>query len=229
MLSPEVIGPSLSLPPSSRSIRRMQNSSIRYVGGIPIVNWSNDHHLSHSSSFGASSSACEHTASTSASREFHKSPVTISSASQSPWQPIPPAGMAELMRERERESTMFRGESGEKGIGLRGQSAQQSSQMRGQDTQQARDVLKRLERIKLEHLRSVEDRKTMAELIEKKIHLHQSERMAIEDARVSRLRQQLASTSVDGKRGKEEEGEKLHTETLVPLSDNQASKVCCTT
>ena len=124
---------------------------------------------------------------------------------------------------------MFRGDSGEKGIGLRGQSAQQSSQMRGQDTQQARDVLKRLERIKLEHLRSVEDRKTMAELIEKKIHLHQSERMAIEDARVSRLRQQLASTSVDEKRGKEEVGEKLHTETLVPLSDNQASKVCCTT
>lgn len=113
---------------------------------------------------------------------------------------------------------------GGKETGLRGgQGAQQLSQTRGRNAQQVREVVSMLERIKLEQVHSVEDRKTMAELIEKKIHLYQSERMAIEDARVSRLRQQLASTLVDDQSGREEE--QAQTETLATLSDNQVSKV----
>lgn len=119
---------------------------------------------------------------------------------------------------------MFCREGGEKEMGLRDQSALQSSQTRSQNAHQMKEVQNMLERIKLEHVHSVEDRKTMAELIAKKIHLYQSERMVIEDARVSRLRQQLASTSVDDQRGKEEE-EKAHVETLATLSDSQVSKV----
>lgn len=83
-----------------------------------------------------------------------------------------------------------------------------------------------LERIRLEQAHSVEDRKTMAELIEKKIHLYQSERMMIEDARVSRLRQQLASTVVSQEPGREEEDLQPHIETLQALSDSQITKVC---
>ena len=102
--------------------------------------------------------------------------------------------------------------------GLRGQSAQQSSHARGRNAQQVREVVNMLEKIKQVH--SVEDRKTMAELIEKKIHLFQSERMRIEDARISRLRQQLASTAANHEPGREEETQP-HIETLDTLSDSQ--------
>ena len=118
---------------------------------------------------------------------------------------------------------MFHDEEGERGEGIRSHNAQRLSQASDRNAQQVRDVVNLLERIKLEHIHGVEDRKTMAELIEKKIHLYQSERMVIEDARVSRLRQQLASTTVDDQR----EREKTHIETLATLSDNQATKVCC--
>ena len=154
-------------------------------------------------------------------QERRKSPTTISSVSQSPWQPTPPAGRVELARERGRESAIVCDE-GE----LRGQSAQKLSHARGQNAQQVRKITSMLERIRLEQAHSVEDRKTMAELIEKKIHLYQSERMMIEDARVSRLRQQLASTGVSQEPGREEEDLQPHIETLQALSDSQITKVC---
>ena len=116
---------------------------------------------------------------------------------------------------------MIRGEGG-----LRDQSAQQLNHARGRNAQQVREVVNMLERIRLEQVHSVEDRKTMAELIEKKIHLYQSERMMIEDARVSRLRQQLASTGVSQEPGRDEEAQP-HIETLHTLSDSQITKVCC--
>ena len=162
--------------------------------------------------------------STSTGGEFRRPPATISSVSQSPRLPIHLTGKTELTREQGRKSAMFRGEGGEKETGLRGQSAQQSSQTMSQNAQQMKEVKNMLERIKLEHVHSVEDRKTMAELIEKKIHLYQSERMVIEDARVSRLRQQLASTSVDDQRVREKE-DKVPIEILATLSDNQVIKV----
>jgi uncharacterized protein YukE len=143
--------------------------------------------------------------------------------SQSPWKPTSPAGRVELPRERGRESAIFHSESDEIEGGWRGQSAEQLSRTRGRSAQQVRDVVNMLERIRLEQVHSVEDRKTMAELIEKKIHLYQSERMVIEDARVSRLRQQLASTGTGV--GDEEEPQP-HIETLDTLSDNQITMVC---
>ena len=129
-------------------------------------------------------------------------------------------GRVELARERGRESAIVcdEGES-------RGQSAQQLSHARGQNAQQVRKITNMLERIRLEQAHSVEDRKTMAELIEKKIHLYQSERMMIEDARVSRLRQQLASTGVSQEEPGKEDDLQPHIETLQALSGSQITKV----
>ena len=153
-------------------------------------------------------------------------PATLSSVSQLPWQPKHRSSVyqtdssekSQPMKERGRALASHPSDDGEgRELALRG-----LSQGKGHDTQQMRRLL---ERIKLEHVRGVEDRKTMAELIQKKIHLHQSERMALEDARVSRLRQQLASSSMADQEGEGEEG---HIETLTALSDNQVSKVCST-
>ena len=75
-----------------------------------------------------------------------------------------------------------------------------------------------LDKIKMEHQRSVEEKRTIAEAIEKKLHFHQHQRMALEDARVARLRGQLETASVD-------DVKKLSVERLAPLDDVQLTKV----
>lgn len=74
-----------------------------------------------------------------------------------------------------------------------------------------------LERMKIEHERSVEDKRSIAEAIEKKLQFHKQQRMELEDARVARLRHQLVATSVDER--------KTFVETLAPLNESQLAKV----
>ena len=74
-----------------------------------------------------------------------------------------------------------------------------------------------LEKMMADHRRSVEDKKSIAEAIERKLRFHQHERMALEDARVARLRDQLSRTTVDEI--------KTFVETLAPLSDTQLNRV----
>ena len=75
-----------------------------------------------------------------------------------------------------------------------------------------------LEKVKADHRRSVEDKRSIAEAIERKLRFHQHERMVLEDARVARLRDQLSRTSVD-------EVKTTVIETLAPLSDTQLNLV----
>ena len=75
-----------------------------------------------------------------------------------------------------------------------------------------------LQKLKADHNQSVEDKKSFAEAIEKKLKLHQDQRMALEDARVARLRDQLATASVS-------EVKEPVIEILSPLSDDQLPKV----
>ena len=186
-----------------------------------------------------------HSVRTSADFVFSKAPVTLSPVSLSPPPTkLPSSAYKDSRTQLTRDGGgTFLGHDGERGVLMRGQSAPQSCPRETQyplraqgssirratrefDTQQIRDVQSLLERIKLDHARCVEDRKIMAELIEKKIHLHQNERMAFEDARNSRQRRQLSSTSTDEERGEREP--RKEAESLAHLSNHQIDKVCTT-
>ena len=76
-----------------------------------------------------------------------------------------------------------------------------------------------LEKLRADHKRSIEDKKSIAEIIERKLQFHQQQRMALEDARMTRLREQLATTKVS----LSEEPETI--EELSPLSEEQEKRV----
>lgn len=87
-----------------------------------------------------------------------------------------------------------------------------------QPSDEVRKMLSFLEKLRTDHQRSLEDKKSIAEVIERKLQFHQRERMVLEDARVARLRDQLAKACVD-------DAKKTSVETLNPLSDSQLNEV----
>ena len=108
------------------------------------------------------------------------------------------------------------GASGESGRGQVSKAVLRSQGSLQMD--EKRKMFSFLEKVKADHQRSVEDKRSIAEAIERKLRFHQHERMVLEDARVARLRDQLSRATVD-------EVKTTFDETLAPLSDTQLNRV----
>ena len=86
-------------------------------------------------------------------------------------------------------------------------------------SEEMRKMSSYLAKIQSDHKRSVEDKRSIAEVIERKLQFHQQQRMALEDARMTRLREQLSGAKVSVTTKEE------FVEVLAPLSEAQEAKV----